>query len=78
MQAVALDDARGLNRFLDRLAGDEAAREAAGAAHAVARGERFERLASGEDAEKSLGDGLQHQCVRWGRRGASRCCSVRA
>src|SRR3954470_1264510 len=77
-QAVALDGARGLDRFLDPLAGNEAPRESVIAAHAVARRERLESLAAGENVEESFGNGLQHQWVRSGRRGASRCWSVRA
>ena len=52
-----------------RLAGDEPPREAAAAAHAVARGERLQRLAAGEDVEESLRSGLEHQWVRGARRG---------
>ena len=55
--------ARGRDRFLDRFAGDEPAREAVRAPHAVTRGELLECAAAGERVEESPGDVADHQCV---------------
>ena len=63
-QPGGLDDARRGDRLFDGFAGDEAAREAAWPAHAVARRERLQDAAAGERVEEGLGDRLDHQWVR--------------
>ena len=50
--AARLDRARGRDRLVDGFAGDEPAREARRLAHAVARGERLQRIGSGRAGER--------------------------
>ena len=72
-EAAGLHRARRVDRFVDGLAGDEPAREAP-RVRACRSGRRaFQRWAAGESMEESLRDGTEHQWVRMGRLGASRC-----
>ena len=60
-QAGGLDDAAGVDRLVDGLAGDETPRESAAAAHAVSRRELFEGRAAGEKVEERFCSRLEHQ-----------------
>ena len=79
-QAARFDCARRLDRFVDGLAGDEAAREARRLAHAVARGQLLEGARFGEEVEEGFGRAVEHQAYASVRAAgvASRCSIVRA
>ena len=78
-ETLAFERPRDGDRFVDGFAGDEPAREAVRAAHAVSGCEALQVPAAGEGLKESLRERVDHQWVRNGRRGAeSRCCSDRA
>ena len=71
-QAAAGERPHGGDGVLDRLSGDESARESAAALrHAVARRETLQQVDSGEGVKKGLRRGVEHQCVE--PSGVSRC-----
>jgi hypothetical protein len=76
--AGVLNGARGRDRFIDGLAGDEAARKPmAVRADAVPGRQALQRRAAGERMEERFGDGVEHQwavCFL----GAMRCWIMRA